>query len=322
MAEKQGVWVYSGLILLQSVVYGIGNPLTKVAYQSISPFWLLSCRFSLAFVLFMALFGKRVLAQLRTIKPGQILPASLCMALAYILCNVALSMTSATKVGFMMTLAVVIAPLLSVVALKKKYQLRHLPVQLLVLVGVFLLCGLGGTVAVNKGDLVSLAMAFFLAGALVYGEKSLKNLDAVAVSAAQCGMTAIISLACALVFDDLNKIAAVQPAAWMITVYLAVFCTCLAYFFQNLALARLKAPTVSMLQCTQPILTAIVAFLMLGEAMGPGALAGAGIIMLCIVAENLLQRKEQILPPGGEAAPAPVANTASVNDPISAPESV
>lgn len=297
MAENERAWLYSGLILLQSVVYGIGNPLTKLAYQSITPFWLLAFRFSLAFLLFMALFGQRIAAQLKTVKPGEILPASLCMALAYILCNVALSMTSATNVGFIMALAVVIAPALSVVVLKTKYRVHHLPVQLLVLVGVFLLCG-GGAIFTNKGDLVSLVMAFFLAGSLVYGEKSLKHLDAIAVSAAQSGVAAIISLSCALAFDDVGVVAAVQPSAWLVVGYLAVFCTCLACVFQNQALARLKASAVSMLQCTQPILTAIAAFLMLGEALTAKALAGAGIIMLCLIAENLLQRKEETVPEG------------------------
>ena len=34
-------------ILLQSIVYGFGNPLTKTAYESITPFWCLFFRFSL-----------------------------------------------------------------------------------------------------------------------------------------------------------------------------------------------------------------------------------------------------------------------------------
>lgn len=292
-------WLYMGMILLQSLVYGIGNPLTKVAYESITPFWLLAFRFSLAFALFMALFGKRTMAQLKTVKLPDILPASLCMALAYILCNVALSMTSATNVAFMMALAVVIAPLLSVFVLKRKYPFRHLPVQLLVLVGVFLLCG-GGQISINKGDLLSLAMAFFLAGSLVYGEKSLKHLDAMAVSTAQSGMTAIISLICAFVFDDVQLIPGIQPSAWLIVGYLAIFCTCLAYLLQNMALLHLQAQAVSMLQCTQPILTAIVAFFMLGEALAPISLAGAGIILLCTVTENLLQKKEQARTAQGE----------------------
>ena len=39
--------LYISFILIQSLVYGIGNPLTKVAYHSISPLWLLAARYCL-----------------------------------------------------------------------------------------------------------------------------------------------------------------------------------------------------------------------------------------------------------------------------------
>ena len=59
--------LYISFILIQSLVYGIGNPLTKVAYHSISPLWLLASRFSLAFLLFALLWGRRLLAAARQV---------------------------------------------------------------------------------------------------------------------------------------------------------------------------------------------------------------------------------------------------------------
>lgn len=49
---------YVSYIMLQSVVYGVGNPLTKVAYESITPFWLLTFRFSIALRIFYLFLGK------------------------------------------------------------------------------------------------------------------------------------------------------------------------------------------------------------------------------------------------------------------------
>jgi drug/metabolite transporter (DMT)-like permease len=40
--------VYILMIVLQSVIYGIGNPITKIAYESITPFWGLAFRFTFA----------------------------------------------------------------------------------------------------------------------------------------------------------------------------------------------------------------------------------------------------------------------------------
>ena len=71
-------------ILLQSVIYGFGNPLTKIAYESITPLWCLTLRFSLAFVLFAVLFGKNVCLRLRGVMVMSYLPAGVSVALVFI----------------------------------------------------------------------------------------------------------------------------------------------------------------------------------------------------------------------------------------------
>ena len=90
-----GKALYISFILIQSLVYGIGNPLTKVAYHSITPLWLLAARFSLAFLLFALFFGRRLFSQLRKASWILWLPSALCCAGAYISCNLALDLTAA-----------------------------------------------------------------------------------------------------------------------------------------------------------------------------------------------------------------------------------
>ena len=279
---------YASYILLQSVFYGVGNPLTKVAYESITPFWLLTFRFLLALGIFFIFFGKKIASQLKTVKLSQYLPASLCMALAYISCNLALNWTSATNVGFLMSLPVIFAPLLAVVILHQKYNFRYLPLQIIVIGGLYLLCGNGGGFTLNIGDFCALITAISLSGAVVFGKKSLESVDAVTISAAQAGVTALLSLICALVFDDFGVVASIAPAAWAVVVYLALACTCIAYVLQNSALVHLSSGTVSMLQCTQPILTAVFSFIILGEILSFQGILGGLIIIGSILAANLI----------------------------------
>lgn len=279
---------YASFILLQSVFYGFGNPLTKVAYESITPFWLLTFRFLIALGIFLIFFGKRIVSQLKTVKLSQYLPASLCMALAYITCNLALNWTSATNVGFLMSLPVIFAPLLAVVILHQEYNFRYLPLQIIVIIGLYLLCGNGGGFTLNLGDICALITAIALSGALVFGKKSLESIDAVAISAAQAGVTALLSLICALVFDDFDVVAHIAPVTWAVVVYLALTCTCIAYVLQNSALVHLSSGTVSMLQCTQPILTAACSFIILGETLSFLGMLGGFIIIGSIMAANLM----------------------------------
>jgi drug/metabolite transporter (DMT)-like permease len=282
-----------GFILLQSVIYGFGNPLTKIAFKSITPFWSLSVRFTIAFIVFMLFFGRRIIGSLKSVEPKVYLPAGICMATAYITCNLALSWTSATNVGFLMSLPVIFAPILALLIYKVKYRLIHIPVQIVVIIGLYLLCFDGEKLVFGKGEITALITAISIAGALVFGEESLKQLDAVAVSAVQAGITALISLPCALIIENTEILVHVTIPAWLVVLYLAIFCTNIAYMLQNSALKYISASTVSMLQCTQPILTAIISYLLLREKLSTLGIIGAAIIILCIIAENIITVKEQ-----------------------------
>ena len=141
MANATKRWLFIALVVLQTVIFGFGNVLTKIAYSDITPLWCLVLRFGLALVVFGALFGRRIVRQLRQVSVRSWLPAAVCMALSYIACNVALDLTTATNVGFLVALPVVFAPLLSSLVNRKRYPVAFLPLQGAVVVGLFLLCG-------------------------------------------------------------------------------------------------------------------------------------------------------------------------------------
>lgn len=283
--------VYISFIFLQSLIYGIGNPVTKVAYESITPFWLLAARFTLAFLLFLLLFGRRVLPSVRKANWKVWMPSSLCCAGAYISCNLALSMTAATNVGFIMSLPVLFAPLLSSLVFHRPYAFKKLPLQLATVAGLFLLCSNGGVFSFGPGEALALFDAFCLAGVLVFGESAMKEMDVTAVTAMQITVTMGLSLFGALLFDDFSVLAGVQPDAWLVVFYLAAGCTILAYLLQNHAVTHLSAPVVSMLQCSQPILTSAVAFFLLGESLSGPGIAGAVLILACLIADSRMDAR-------------------------------
>lgn len=278
--------LYISFILIQSLVYGIGNPLTKVAYHSISPLWLLASRFSLAFLLFALLWGRRLLAAARQVPWTLWLPSALCCAGAYISCNLALDLTAATNVGFIMSLPVLFAPILFSLVFHRPYSYKRLPLQLITILGLFFLCCNTGTFSFGPGEALALLDALCLAGVLVFGEKALAQMDVLSVTGLQIGVTMVLSLAGALLFDDVSTLPSVEPEAWLVALYLAAVCTIAAYLLQNKAVAHLNASTVSMLQCTQPILTSLVAYFLLGETLNGLGLTGAVLIVLCLLADS------------------------------------
>lgn len=208
MASKRGPYV--ACVVLQTVIFGLGNVITKFAYDSISPLWCLAIRFGLAALVFGLLFGKRIASQLKGVRPGAWLPAALCMASAYLTGNIALDLTTATNVGFLVALPVVFAPLVSMLVFRKRYPWGFLPFQAAVVAGLYFLCSNAGSFSFGWGEAFALISSLFLAGALVFGEQGLQQLDALAISGTQIGTAFIMSLVCALLFEPPVNIAAVH----------------------------------------------------------------------------------------------------------------
>lgn len=284
-------WVCISSVVLQTVIFGSGSAMTKFAYESISPLWCLAIRFGLATLVFGLLFGRRIVSGLKDARLSDWLPAAICMAVSYISCNIALAFTTATNVGFLMALPVVFTPIIAAVVLRRRYRLAHLPFQAAVVVGLYLLCSSGGTFTFGIGEVCACITALSLAGALVFGERGLARLDVVTISGTQIALTFVISLVGALLFDAPLDSTAVQPIAWGTVVFLALASTCLTFALQNAALTRLPSSTVSMLLTGEPIFTALFSWGLLGETLSLVGLVGAGIIIVCIIAETSIDER-------------------------------
>ena len=271
---------------MQALIYGMGNAVTKIAYESITPFWSMALRFGLAFVVFLLFFGKGILGQLKEVPLMTWLPSSVCVAATYITCNVALDMTTATNVGFFISLSVLFVPFLETIILKRKFRLRYLPAQLMVIAGLYFLCCNGGSLSFGWGEALALLSSVVQAGALVFGEKGLQNMNVMTISTTQVGIAFGASLIGALVLEPDFNVMSVEPSAWVVLLYLAVVSTCLAFWLQNKALTGITSTQVSVILCSEPVFTAAISWVILGEILSGVGLLGTIIIVCCIVAET------------------------------------
>ncbi len=298
-------WPFVAFIVLETLIFGSGNAITKMAYDSITPLWCLAIRFGLASAVFALFFGKRMVRSLRAAKVRSWLPAAVCMALSYLCCNVALDFTTATNVGFLVALPVVFAPILSSLVNRTRYPLAFLPFQVVVVAGLLLLCGNGGSLVFGIGEVLALVSSVALAGALVFGKKGLAQLDAITIAGTQIGMAFALCLACAVAFEPIVDVAQVSPMAWGTIAFLALLSTCLTFFLQNVSLEKLPSTTVSLLLTGEPVFTALFSFLLLGETLSFVGLAGAALIVGAVVAATYVEGRQDAKAAG--AAPAPAA---------------
>lgn len=299
-------WPYVACVVLQTLIFGSGNAITKLAYESITPMWCLAIRFALATLVFAIFFGPRIVRQLREVRVRDWMPAALCMAAAYLTCNVALDLTTATNVGFLVALPVVFAPLLSSVLNRTRYPLAFVPFQAVVVAGLYLLCSNGGALTFGWGEILALLSSVALAGALVFGERGLEKLDATTVAGTQIAASFVVALLCALAFEPPVNLAAVQPVAWGTIAFLALLSTCLTFMLQNVSLTRLPSSTVSLLLTGEPVFTAVFSFALLGETLSTAGLVGAALIVASVVAATWVEGRQAAAP-----APAPQSTATS-----------
>lgn len=278
-----------GLILMQSLFFGFGDPISKNAFSVVPVFTLLFTRYLLALLTLVVFSGKRIAAGLRRCRVRDWIGPALCIALANVVGNVAITLTAATSVAFLRSLSTVMTPLLALALLRRKYSRRHIPIQLFVVAGLYLLCGRGGLSGFGPGEALALLTALLLSGALVLGQKSLCRVDPLTLSAVQTATAAVLAGTCTFSLDGgLSSLSAATPGVWGVVLYLAIPCTVGGFLLQNAALTAVSARTVSLVQSICPVTTALFSFLLLGERLSPLGLLGAGVIVACVAAESLL----------------------------------
>mgnify|MGYP002709913997 FL=1 len=290
-AQSRSKWFPCFLILLQSLLYGFGDPISKFAFDVMPVYSLLVLRYSMALVVLLLLFGKRIWKGLKQCSVKDWILPTLCMAGAYVVNNIALDLTAATSVAFLRSLATVMTPLLALAAYRRTYRWQHIPIQCLVVVGLYLLCGLGGLSGFGLGEVLSLLSALLLAGSLVFGEHALERVDPITLSTLQVAASVLMAAICAPIFNGGLHLELTTPTIWAIITYMAIGCTLAGYLLQNAALTTLSSRTAALLQCACPVLTAVFSRFVLGERLSVAGVIGAVIILICVVAETLLENE-------------------------------
>lgn len=277
------------LIVIQSLVYGFGDPISKIAFEVVPVYSMMTVRYTIAFLFCAAVFGKRIVRTVKSVPVRSWLIPGICIGFSYVLNNIALSFTDATSVAFLRSLSVVMTPALAFIAFRTRYRWQHIAAQILVLPGMYLLCVRGGLSGFGAGEILALLAAALVAATLVFTGKYIDQVDPISMTALQAGCSAVIAFTGSLLVEGGVHAGSATPKAWLIILYLAILCTFLGYLLQNLALTKISDREVSLIQSLNPVMTAGFAFMLLGEKLSAAGITGAVIIVICIVVSSLIK---------------------------------
>lgn len=286
--KKKGLFLPIACIIIQNLIFSLGNPLAKIANTEMGTFWCPAVRFLLAAAVMALVFGRRIFSALRRVSWKKWLPSSLCLATSFVLFNLSIMYASVTAASFVNSLSVLITPAMASLFHGRKYRIAAVPFQLAAIAGLFLLCCNGSAFSFGAGELCALLSAGCTSGALVFAQRALDEVDPLAITGTQLFCTAAAFTILAVFLDDVHGVFTAGVSAWLVVLYLGVGCSCLAYFLQNAALGRLHAGSVSMLQSLQTVMTAFFSYLLLDERLTPAGLAGAALITAAVLCSSLL----------------------------------
>tara|TARA_E500000318_G_scaffold98034_1_gene99086 strand:- start:457 stop:1353 length:897 start_codon:yes stop_codon:yes gene_type:complete len=277
-AERAALWADIA-VLGVALVWGASYPVAKGALAYMPVLLLIFYRFALT-ALVMATVARR---DLRATRRDDLLAGALLGSILFAIFLAetwGVSMTSATNTALIISLCTIFTPFLEF-GLQRRLPPAGVSAGAVVAVtGVMVLSG--GMGALGTGDLLVLCAAGLRAVMVVSTKRLMhgRHLSSAALTAIQA--TTVAGLTMAVILGQSGPaglFVAADIGAWVAVMFLALFCTVVAFYVQNAAVRRTSPTRVSFLMGTEPLFGFALAWAILSEPATPAALIGAGLIV-------------------------------------------
>ena len=213
----------------------------------------------------------------RTIVGGSI--CGLVFTIAINLQQVSLIYTTAAKASFLTALYIVFIPVIGLF-FGRRPSVKIILCIFLAMVGTYLLSIKGG-LKINRGDLIVILSALVFAIHILLLTKYSTNTNAVLVSLVQFAVCGVISLAGALVLEDISMEAILKSQVTIL--YVGILSSGVGFTIQLMALKDLEPVVASMICSLESVFGALFGWLILSQEMTEREIFGAIIIFLATI---------------------------------------
>lgn len=213
----------------------------------------------------------------RTLVGGSI--CGLVFTIAINLQQVSLIYTTAAKASFLTALYIVFIPVIGLF-FGRRPSVKIIICIFLAMVGTYLLSIKGG-LNINRGDLIVILSALVFAIHILLLTKYSRNTNAVLVSLVQFAVCGVISLAGALVLEDMSMEAILKSQVTIL--YVGILSSGVGFTIQLMALKDLEPVVASMICSLESVFGALFGWLILSQEMTEREIFGAIIIFLATI---------------------------------------
>ncbi len=293
-------------ITFTTILWGVSFIASKLALETMTVFSYVFSRFLLASIIFALLLIRRGIPKLDGKTAIQMLFLALLQPFGYFVFEtLGLKYTSATKASLLIALVPIVVAVTARIALKESIRKKTVIGIFLSITGVALLVTGGREADVSlagslKGDLFILGAVFSAAIYTVLAGDISKRLSPFYITAFQVFLGTIFFLPFFLADVSHMNWQAVSLRSAFGVIYNVLGGTIGGFLCYNYALSHIRASTAAIFINGIPIITALGAWLILGEILAPLQLIGGGIVIFSVVFTSWVRKA----PPTEKAPPA------------------
>jgi len=268
------------ILLVVNMIWGTTFVMTKGAVSEYPPFPFLSLRFGIALLAIVPFLLARRGRWKEDFPPGLLIGVFLFAGLA--LQTVALKYTSASNVGFIAGMSVVLVPLLSPIILRQVPDRWSAVGAVLAMIGLTLLT-LGPQFQIAKGDWLAFAGTWALALQIISVGYFSPGRDVTALATGEMAVVLALSVVVGLWSGF-----PVDPSGKVLgaAVFMGLFATTFAFVAQIYSQKFTPATHAALISASEPVFAALYSYLAAGEVLSlRGWVGGMLIVLGMVVAE-------------------------------------
>ena len=273
-------------LVVNTFIWGCTFVVVKQALRDVSPVLFLALRFTLAAAVLGILFRGvwRRPRNLRWSLRGGAL-AGFFLFSGYAFQTIGLEYTSAPKSAFLTGLTSVMTPLLAAAVYRAMPRANEIGGVLLATCGMGLMTLPGFTLAMNRGDLLTIGCAACYAAHILTLNRYSRDASVELLSITQIAMAGLLAW---LLFRGMETPhIRWTPGVWTAIVITGVFATAVAFFFQSWAQRYTTSTRTALIFMLEPVFAWITSYVLTGETLSARAALGASLILAGILAVEL-----------------------------------
>lgn len=277
--SKKNVAADLALVVI-CIIWGTTFAIVKNTVKVVDPILLIALRMIIASIIVTFLCWRRGLLKRmggETWRSAAVV--GIFVYMGFVLQTIGISLTTATKTGFITGLAVVFTPMLSPYILKKNPEWYSWLGVAIAVLGLGML-SLDGWQMPSVGDIYVLACALCFGFQIVLLEKYSPRLNGLLLSMAQFIWIGLLALATAA--PKLPEVMDFTPQIWLIIIYLGVMATAVCFMVQTIAQRYVPAVRAAIILQLEPVMGFFFAWLLLGEKLNTRQLFGALMILAAV----------------------------------------